>query len=78
MAAKFYFGQNTLTEQFTLPFNSCKPKAMTLDKSLGTVVIGATDDNTPGIVYSAHPYTTGTAMVDGFPTGVTITALKWI
>lgn len=74
----FYFGQGTLEEKFTLPFSGVHPKAMTLDKALGTVVIGSKVASTDPIIYSQYPYATGTATHDGFPTGTSITVVRWI
>jgi hypothetical protein len=65
-------------EKFTLPFASVNPGAMTLDQSLGTVVIGAKAGGSDAIVYSAHPYPTGTSFSEGHPTGTSVTSLKWV
>lgn len=73
----FYFGLGTLQSQFSFGFKVA-PRGMTLDKSLGTVVLGAKDGNDAQIIYADYPYSTGTATASGFPSGVSITALKWI
>ncbi len=78
MAAKFYFGSGILQEKFDLPFNTVAPKAMTLDQPLGTVVIGSKVAAGVPIVFSDSPYPTGTATFDGFPTGTSISAIRWI
>ena len=77
-SAKFYQGAGVLTEKFTLPFSGVEPGAMTLDKTLGTVVIGA---NTPAgqmINFGGNPYNAFTNMTDGIPTGTATTGVKWI
>lgn len=76
--AKFYHGLGSLAEKFTLPFAGVQPGAMTLDKSLGTVVMGQNAASAVPIVYSAHPYATGTAAATGMPTGTSISSLKWV
>lgn len=76
--AKFYQGLGVLTERFTLPFEAVQPQAMTLDKSLGTIVMGANAPAAQPVIYSVNPYVTGTSTSQGFPTGTSISALKWI
>jgi hypothetical protein len=80
--AKFYFGvgpgEGVLSEKFAMPFPGVRPGAMTLNQSLGTVVIGGDEPATEAIVYSNYPYVTGTAMSVNHPTGTTVTSLKWI
>lgn len=76
--ARFYHGLGGLSEKFTLPFAGVQPQAMTLDKSLGTVVMGANAPADQPIIYSTYPYTTGTVTSAGFPTGSSVSALKWI
>jgi len=78
--AQFYFSLSagSLQSKFTLPFKRVNPKAMTLDKALGTVVIGSKVSSADPIIYSQYPYVTHTATHDGFPTGTAISALRWI
>lgn len=80
--ARFYHGLGltvgTLQEKFTLPFTGVQPAAFTLDKSLGAVVMGANAASVTPVVYSRHPYTTGTSTSQGMPTGAAVMALKWI
>lgn len=76
--AKFYHGLGSLSEKFTLPFAGVQPGAMTLDKSLGTVVMGQNAASTVPIVYSLYPYVTGVATATGMPTGTSISSLKWV
>ena len=76
--ARFYQGAGTLAEKFTLPFTGVNPGNMTLNKSLGTVVIGSDAAASSMVVYSDWPYPTGTASGAGIPTGTTITSTKWV
>lgn len=78
--ARFYFaltGQ-ALTEKFSLPFAGVRPEGMTLNRSLGTVVLGSDAPSNEPVVYSTYPYPTGTASYSGFPTGTAIQSLKWV
>lgn len=78
--ARFYFAPagQALAEKFTLPFPGVQPGGMTLDRTLGTVVIGSDAPSNEPVVYSTYPYTTGSATYDSFPTGAAIYSLKWI
>jgi hypothetical protein len=81
--AKFYHGQGpgegVLADKFTLPFSGVNPGAMTLDQSLGTVVIGTkAGDGGQAAVYSSFPYPTGTAFDTNLPSGTSITSMKWV
>jgi len=78
--ARFYFAPagQSLTEKFTLPFPDVQPGGMTLDRTLGTVVIGSAEPSSEPVVYSTYPYVTGSATYDSFPTGTAIYSLKWI
>lgn len=76
--ARFYQGAGVLTERFTLPFTNVQPGGMTLNKTLGTVVIASSVPAGVVAVYSDHPYPTGTATDNGLPTGTAITSIKWI
>lgn len=78
--ARFYFAPvgQSLAEKFTLPFPGVQPGGMTLDRTLGTVVIGSDAPSNEPVVYSTYPYTTGSATYDSFPTGAAIYSLKWI
>ena len=71
-------GEGVLSEKFTLPFSGVAPNAMTLNGTLGTVVLGANAPSGQMIVYADSPYAAGTVTDTGFPTGAAITALKWI
>ena len=75
---QFYSGLGTLELKFTLPFSGVAPKGLTLDKALGTVVIGSKVAATPPIVYANHPYPTGIATSEAFPTGTSISVVRWI
>lgn len=76
--AKFYHGAGTLAEKFTLPFAGVNPAAFTLDKALGTIVVGSNAPTAQPIISSPSPYVTGTASGTNFPTGTSITGLDWI
>lgn len=80
--AIFYHGlghnEGALEEKFTLPFVGVSPGAMTLDKSLGNVVIGTDEPTGIPVIYSPYPYETGTTTSDGFPTGTSVSSIKWI
>jgi hypothetical protein len=77
-SARFYQGAGTLIERFTLPFTAVEPGAMTLDKSLGTVVLGANTPSGQMVNYGANPYDNFTDMTAGLPTGTSISSVKWI
>ena len=51
---------------------------MTLDKSLGTVVLGGDSPADSIVVYSQYPYPTGTATDNGLPTGSSVSSVKWV
>lgn len=76
--ALFYHGLGILVEKFEFPFSGVLPRAMTLDKSLGTVVAGADQPSTEMVAYSQYPYAASSAITDAIPTGVAITSVKWI
>lgn len=76
--ARFYQGAASLSEKFTLPFAKVAPKGFTLDTNLGTIVIGATENNDDPVVFSTNPYITGTVSDTDFPTTAPITVIKWI
>ena len=63
-------------------FGGVAPQAMTLDGSLGTVVIGskvgAGSPTGSAVIYSDYPYSGWIGTADGFPTGTAISALKWV
>jgi len=77
---RFYFGllAGALQEKFTLPFSGVAPKGMTLDKSLGTVVMVADSANSDPVVYSTNPYITGTVTDENFPENAAGVVAKWI
>jgi hypothetical protein len=76
--ARFYHGLNTLTEKFTLPFAGVQPGGMTLDRSLGTMVMGSNAPTAQPIIFSTYPYITGSSSSSGHPTGTAVTSIKWI
>lgn len=76
--ARFYQGAGSLSEKFTMPFGQVAPGNMTLNRTLGTVVIGSNVAAGNMVVYSDNPYVTGTATDDGLPTGTSITSTKWV
>lgn len=77
-AAQFYFGQGSLALKFDLPWSGVNPKSLTLDQSLGVAVMGTNAPANEPVIYSQHPYPTGTNTSLGFPTGTAISALRWV
>lgn len=86
MGAKFYFGQGPglgiLSLKFELPFTDVSSQGMSLNGTLGTVVIGSrvgagSATGTP-VAYAQYPYSGWADTADGFPTGTATSVLKWV
>lgn len=76
--AEFYHGLGELVLKTTLPFSGVQPQAMTLKRSLETVVIGSKTPSSDMVAYLDNDYTSYNTMDDGIPTGTSVSAIRWI